>query len=122
MESVSAQPQAQAIVREDALRQLAEARKAEAKVEAKADTEASDEKASKPEAEPSDREASSILGENSRLSIERRKNSDGFIYRSIDRETGEVLREWPPERFQEFAEGEGASVGRSEGLVVDRKA
>ncbi|MEL7491555.1 MAG: flagellar protein FlaG [Pseudomonadota bacterium] len=42
------------------------------------------------------------IGANTRISIERTAASDIFVYRAIDTNTGEVVREWPPQQFAEF--------------------
>ena len=57
-----------------------------------------------------------------RLSIERRSEGHGFIYRFIDDETGEVVREYPPEDLKALASDAAARSGRSEGLLVDHDA
>ncbi|MEM9749884.1 MAG: flagellar protein FlaG [Pseudomonadota bacterium] len=65
-----------------------------------------------------------VLGEESRLSIESDDTSGGFVYRSIDRETGEILRQWPPEKFLRFleAELERANVlARDTGVIADEE-
>ena len=42
------------------------------------------------------------VGANTRISIERTASADIFVYRAIDNDTGEVVREWPPQQFAEF--------------------
>jgi uncharacterized FlaG/YvyC family protein len=42
------------------------------------------------------------LPSNSKLQIEQDKNTGTFIYRSINPDTGEVIRQWPPEKLLEL--------------------
>ena len=57
----------------------------------------------------------SLLGQHERLSITRDEATGTFIYRSIDRETGEVVRQWPVESMLQFK----AYLRQSEGVLVD---
>ena len=43
-----------------------------------------------------------VMGQNERLSISRDEATGTFIYRSIDRESGEVVRQWPVESMLQF--------------------
>ncbi|PWE17574.1 hypothetical protein DDZ18_07845 [Marinicauda salina] len=38
----------------------------------------------------------------SRLQIEREDESGRFVYRFLDQETGEIVRQWPPEDYLEL--------------------
>ena len=69
------------------------------------------------------------LGVNTRLSIERTNTQDVFVYRAIDRETGEVVNEWPPQQFAELIQsviesGDGAEQVEApqSGIVVNEEA
>ena len=67
------------------------------------------------------------LGANTRISIERTDAQDVFVYRAIDRDTGEIINEWPPHQFAELLRtaqaGQGAEVDIVEsGVIVDEKA
>ena len=54
---------------------------------------------------------------NSKLQIERDKETGTFIYRSVDPDTGEVLKQWPPEQLLKLRE----SLREMEGMLVDKK-
>jgi uncharacterized FlaG/YvyC family protein len=54
---------------------------------------------------------------NTKLQIEHDKKTGTFIYRSIDRETGEIVRQWPPEELVKLRE----YLKEMEGLLVDRQ-
>jgi len=54
---------------------------------------------------------------NLRLSISFNKDVGRFIYRGIDRETGEVVREYPPEEVVERI----ATIREMAGIAFDRK-
>src|SRR5262245_146657 len=45
-----------------------------------------------------------VLPGNSKLQIEQDKETGTFIYRSIDRDTGEIIRQWPPEELVKLRE------------------
>jgi len=67
------------------------------------------------------------IGANTRLSIERTTSTDVFVYRAIDRDTGEVVREWPPQQFAEFLRdiqsvGSQQPVQEQTGRVFDEQA
>ncbi|MDA5193208.1 flagellar protein FlaG [Govanella unica] len=55
---------------------------------------------------------------NTRLQIEHDKDTGIFIYRSIDNETGEVVRQYPAAEILRFI----SYYRESEGLVVDSEA
>ncbi|GIU68118.1 hypothetical protein [Candidatus Phycosocius spiralis] len=65
-----------------------------------------------------------VLGINKSLLIERNKNAPGFIYKSIDRKTGEITRIWPLEVMAEtLADLTDAQTRPSmRGMMVDAKA
>ena len=50
----------------------------------------------------------------SRLQIERAEDAGRFIYRLFDPETGETMRQWPPEKYVELV---AYLRGREGGLV-----
>jgi len=58
-----------------------------------------------------------LLGQHERLSISRDEATGTFIYRSIDRRTGEVLRQWPVESMLQFK----AYLRQAEGVLIDSK-
>jgi uncharacterized FlaG/YvyC family protein len=58
------------------------------------------------------------LPSNTKLEIEKDKKTGTFIYRSVDPETGEVVRQWPPEEILKLR----AALRDMEGLLVDEKA
>lgn len=58
-----------------------------------------------------------LLADNERLTIEKDRTTGKFIYKTIDRETGEVIRQWPREKMLQ-------AIGRfreAEGLLIDKK-
>ena len=59
-----------------------------------------------------------LMGHNERLSIIRDEETGTFIYRSVDRETGKVTRQWPVESMLQFK----AYIREYAGLAVDRRA
>ena len=65
-----------------------------------------------------------VLGTNKSLLIERNKESPGFIYKSIDRKTGEITRIWPLEAMAETLSNLTDVQNRPSmrGLMVDAKA
>ena len=67
----------------------------------------------------------SSLGENSRLSIERHEASGRYIYRSIDKTSGEVISQWPVEGFlshlEKVIEVQNAEA-ETAGLALDEEA
>jgi len=58
-----------------------------------------------------------LMGQNERLSISRDETTGTFIYRSIDRESGEVVRQWPVESMLQFK----AYLRHTEGVLIDSK-
>jgi len=58
------------------------------------------------------------LPSNSKLEVEKDKELGTFIYRSINPDTGEIIRQWPPEKLLELRE----YLKEMEGLLVDTKA
>ncbi|MEO1252977.1 MAG: hypothetical protein AAFW81_11610 [Pseudomonadota bacterium] len=65
-----------------------------------------------------------VLGVNTRISIERSTAPFSFIYRAIDVDTGEIVREWPPADFAQFLESQGLTAAGLDaaGLTVDESA
>lgn len=59
-----------------------------------------------------------VLSTNSRLSIEADDETGDYIYRVYDRETGELIRQWPREELLNVA---GAAAELPSGLI-DEKA
>ena len=57
------------------------------------------------------------LPSNSKLQIEQDRETGTFIYRSVDPETGEVLRQWPPEQLLNLRH----SLSEFEGLLFDEQ-
>lgn len=64
------------------------------------------------------------LGANTRLSISRDDGSPTYVYRAIDIDTGEVIREWPPAQFAEFIAEQSSAIRADapSGVVVDEQA
>ncbi|NNE39397.1 MAG: hypothetical protein HKN14_00600 [Marinicaulis sp.] len=66
------------------------------------------------------------VGANTKLSIEKRDNLATFIYRAIDRDSGEVVKEWPPVQFAQMLKENGAAdqmiAEALQGLTVDEQA
>jgi len=58
------------------------------------------------------------LPSDSKLQIEQDEETGTFIYRSIDPETGEVLKQWPSEDILHLR----ASLRELQGLLFDKKA
>src|SRR5258705_6130550 len=56
------------------------------------------------------------LPPNSKLQIEQDKTSGAFIYRSIDPDTGEIVRLWPPEKLLELRD----YLKEMEGVLLDK--
>jgi len=57
------------------------------------------------------------LPSNSKLQIEQDKETGTFIYRSVDPETGEVLRQWPPEQLVKLRD----HLQDVEGMLFDKE-
>jgi len=72
-----------------------------------------------------DEVASKVLGDQTRLKIERHEDTGRYIYQSIDKDSGEVLREFPPEQFlsilARFMEAE-PGADKPSGAYVDQRA
>lgn len=62
--------------------------------------------------------AHGVMSANGRLSIDQDKESGDFIYRLVDKETGEVINQWPREEVLRRAR---VAREQYEGLVVDRQ-
>ncbi|MEX0643879.1 MAG: flagellar protein FlaG [Parvularculaceae bacterium] len=63
------------------------------------------------------------LGANTRISITRGEEALMFVYQAIDVNSGEVVQEWPPERFVEFVNSIRPGAGEDvAGLIVDSEA
>ena len=56
------------------------------------------------------------LPSNSKLQIEQDKESGTFIYRSVDPDTGEVIKQWPPEQLVKLRE----YLHQMEGMLLDK--
>jgi len=56
------------------------------------------------------------LPPNSKLQILQDKNTGTFVYRSIDPDTGEVIKQWPPEKLLELRE----DLKTMEGMLIDK--
>ena len=65
-----------------------------------------------------------VTGANTRLSISRSENSNSFIYRAIDIDTGEVVNEWPQDIFIGLVRGvrQDVKIDVDAGLMLDRVA
>lgn len=62
------------------------------------------------------------VGANTRLSIERSGNASQFIYRAIDINTGEVINEWPEDKFLALVRSVRSDVQtdiEAKGLILD---
>ena len=57
------------------------------------------------------------LPSNSKLQIEQDKATGTFIYRSVDPETGEVLRQWPTEQLLKLRE----HLAEMQGMLFDKE-
>jgi flagellar protein FlaG len=57
------------------------------------------------------------LPTNSKLQIEHDEDTGTFIYRSVDPETGEVLRQWPSEQLLKLRE----HLSEMEGMLFDKE-
>lgn len=53
---------------------------------------------------------------NSKLQVEQDKNTGTFIYRTIDPDTGQVIRQWPPEQLLELRQ----HLKDMEGMLLDK--
>lgn len=65
------------------------------------------------------------VGANTRVSIARNDSALTFVYRAIDIDTGEVVREWPPVEFAQLLRENGAAAGLAEdalaGVLIDER-
>ena len=61
--------------------------------------------------------AAGVLSTNGRLSIDHDDETGDYIYRLVDKETGEVINQWPREEVLERAR---IAREQFEGLIVDR--
>ena len=57
------------------------------------------------------------LPSNSKLQIEKDEETGTFIYRSVDPETGEILRQWPSEQLLKLRE----HLSEMEGMLFDKE-
>ena len=63
-----------------------------------------------------------LLGLNARLRIDKDEGTGDFIYRFVDKSTGEVVKEFPPEKLRDLVAAQrNATKSASEGAVVDRR-
>jgi hypothetical protein len=65
-----------------------------------------------------------IMGTSRSLVIERNNGSEGFVYKSVDRQTGEVTRIWPVEDLANtlISLVDDNDRDAMQGLIVDAKA
>ncbi len=65
-----------------------------------------------------------VLGANTRLTISRSESSFDFVYRAIDVDTGEIVNEWPQDKFVGLVRGVGEDVRTDvdAGMMLDRVA
>lgn len=65
------------------------------------------------------------VGANTRLLISRAEGFEAFVYRAVDRDSGEVVKEWPPAQFAAMLNDHSAFEQLSDaaiyGLVVDEQ-
>lgn len=57
-----------------------------------------------------------LMGQNERLSILKDEATGLFVYRSVDKKTGEVIRQWPAESMLQFK-----ALLRQEGIAYDSR-
>ncbi len=66
------------------------------------------------------------VGANTRLSIAKPEGADAFVFRAIDVDSGEIVREWPPAQFVQLLEQNGAAQSLANevisGLLIDEQA
>ena len=62
--------------------------------------------------------ANGVMSANGRLSIDQDEASGDYIYRLVDKETGEVINQWPREEVLRRA---ALAREQYEGLVVDKQ-
>lgn len=58
------------------------------------------------------------IPQNSKLQIDKDENTGAYVYRSVDKDTGEVLSQWPSEAVLALRE----HLKELEGLLIDTKA
>ena len=65
-----------------------------------------------------------VIGANTRLSISRSENSPRFVYRAIDIVSGEVVFEWPEDKFVDLIRGvrDDVRTDIDAGTILDRVA
>lgn len=64
--------------------------------------------------------AQRLIGDTNALVIEKDPNGSGFIYKSIDRETGEIVRIWPKQEIA--ARLESLKDFDARGVLLDQSA
>lgn len=64
--------------------------------------------------------AQRLIGDTNALVIEKDPNGSGFIYKSIDRETGEIIRIWPKQEIA--ARLESLKDFDARGILLDQSA
>lgn len=62
--------------------------------------------------------ANGVMSTNGRLSIDQDKDTGDYIYRLVDKDTGEIINQWPREDILRRARVAREQI---EGLVVDRQ-
>ena len=62
------------------------------------------------------------IGANTRLEIEAGNGSNPFVYRAIDRDTGEIVSEWPPAQFAALIEKAASPGDAITGLIVNQES
>ena len=66
------------------------------------------------------------VGANTRVSITRGDDTGVYVYRAIDIDSGEIVREWPPEQLVQILEDNGAGAALAAdalaGLSIDKEA
>jgi len=58
-----------------------------------------------------------ILGANARLIIEKDQDTGDYIYKTIDRDSGEVIKQWPREKLLKAISDDQTTAG----LLIDRQ-
>lgn len=63
-----------------------------------------------------------LLGLNARLRIDQDEGTGDFVYKFVDKSTGEIVKEFPPEKLRDLlAAQRDAAKQSSEGAVLDRR-
>jgi uncharacterized FlaG/YvyC family protein len=57
------------------------------------------------------------LENNARLTIEKDHESGKYVYKSVNRDTGEVIKQWPREKMLKAI----AAYKNTSGLIIDKK-